>query len=866
VLLRRARRDAGLLLLLAVLPALAYFPAWANGHLLGPGDGAMLHYPLRAQAWEALRRGEVPGWNPTIFLGTPLLAAYAPGALYPPMAVLAALPSFLAFQLLVLSSLGASGVLVFLYLRRLGAERVGAFVGGLCFALGPYLVNHLGDTATVVAAPMLVLLLLAAESHVNRGTPSRAAGLAVALALLLLAGSPEAARAGGALLAGRLGVAHVLGRGRGPRPRASLVAVAAGVLLAAPQLLPTLIAAGDAGRVVTGLADVDRPYPGLFGLILRYVSHTPAGALALAALPLALTRTPVRVLGLSLAICLALQWGRGPLAAPGALALVFDLTLAILAGLSLSAQWRARHEPLGARLRAYFLTACLGSSAALSVAAAAVAPLPETLAGAVGVLAVSLILYFSLASSPHRLRAAIWLLPLTVSFLLQPSGRRPWEQVPRRAEIEQGTATRQGLLRAMGGGTGERVLALVREWPAGQEPDLAYGNWLGLAGGRSANGYDPMVPWRTRALLGGMGVGGTLPGAFFRTDPARLEAVGVRWVMVPTSALVARGGGDRIDATLSAGERRFFPVPISPATDVDVVSLLSDAVGVGQDAVVAWMRVRLATGRSFELPVRAGVHTAEWAWDRPDVRRRVAHGRAPVAESWRDPQGFEGHRYRGHVALPGRYVIDAIEIEATGPGRLTVAQVAVHDGAMQTTRPVSLPAAYVSETRRFVESAGTPRARLYEVTGSARAWVAGALRREKDDEAVLKTLGALTEGGVDPRAVALATQADAQGVPHFGRTRGGRADVLRATPEGLDVRAEGPGILVVTEAWDRGWSAEVDGTPAAILRVNHGEIGLALAPGPHRVVLRYRPPGLVPGLVLAAAGVALLVVTGWRRS
>jgi hypothetical protein len=152
------------------------------------------------------------------------------------------------------------------------------------------------------------------------------------------------------------------------------------------------------------------------------------------------------------------------------------------------------------------------------------------------------------------------------------------------------------------------------------------------------------------------------------------------------------------------------------------------------------------------------------------------------------------------------------------------------------------------------------------VTGSARAWVAGALRREKDDEAVLKTLGALTEGGVDPRAVALATQADAQGVPHFGRTRGGRADVLRATPEGLDVRAEGPGILVVTEAWDRGWSAEVDGGPAAILRVNHGEIGLALAPGPHRVVLRYRPPGLVPGLVLAAAGVALLVVTGWRRS
>src|SRR5512134_786403 len=99
MLARRAPRDAGLLLLLAVLPALAYLPAWWNGHLLGPGDGAMLHFPLRAQAWEALSRGEVPGWNPTVFLGAPLLAGYRSGAFYPPMALLALLPQFPAFQL-----------------------------------------------------------------------------------------------------------------------------------------------------------------------------------------------------------------------------------------------------------------------------------------------------------------------------------------------------------------------------------------------------------------------------------------------------------------------------------------------------------------------------------------------------------------------------------------------------------------------------------------------------------------------------------------------------------------------------------------------------------------------------------------------
>jgi len=151
VILRRARRDVWLLLLLAALPALAYAPAWTAHRLLGSGDGAALHFPLRALVWESYARGELPEWNPTIFLGTPLLAAYRPGAFHPLMPLLAFLPPFAAFQALVLASLAASAVLVFLYLRRLGAERVGAFVGGLCFALGPYLVAHLADTATRVA-------------------------------------------------------------------------------------------------------------------------------------------------------------------------------------------------------------------------------------------------------------------------------------------------------------------------------------------------------------------------------------------------------------------------------------------------------------------------------------------------------------------------------------------------------------------------------------------------------------------------------------------------------------------------------------------------------------------------------------------
>jgi len=80
VIFRRARRDVWLLLLLAALPAVAYAPAWTAHRLLGSGDGAALHFPLRALVWESYARGELPEWNPNIFLGTPLLAGYRPGA------------------------------------------------------------------------------------------------------------------------------------------------------------------------------------------------------------------------------------------------------------------------------------------------------------------------------------------------------------------------------------------------------------------------------------------------------------------------------------------------------------------------------------------------------------------------------------------------------------------------------------------------------------------------------------------------------------------------------------------------------------------------------------------------------------------
>ncbi|HEY7512270.1 MAG TPA: YfhO family protein [Vicinamibacteria bacterium] len=835
--MREAARDRVLGALLACLPALAYAPALLESRLLGPGDGWALHYPMKVAVWEAYRRGELPGWNPGIFLGTPLFASYRPGALHPLVAALAPLRPFDAFQLLVVLSLGAAAALTYAYVRRLGGHAVGAWFAGLSFALGPYLVGHLGDTATVVAAPAIPLVLLAVEAVIARPAAARTAALAAAVALLLVAGSPEAARAGLALLAGRLLVlAADRKEPRAARLRAAALGIAAGLCLAAPQVGPALRAIGEAGRPVTALAE-DRAawLPGATGLVLRYVSHTPAVALALAALPLAPSQTPVLVLGAGLSIALGLQWGRGPLAAPGALPLTFDFTLCALAGLSLSAQWRLRAEPLGRRLRAWFLFFALSSAAALSIAAAALGPLPEVLAGAVGVLALALILYFSLAASPERVKAGIWLLPLTVSFLLQPHGRRAWTGAPRRVELVRGTGTREAIDGAMGARRGERSLALVTSWPRGQEVDLAYGSLAPIAGRRSANGYDPLVPLRTRAALGGIGVGGVLPPAFLRTDPARLEMLGVRWVEVPAAALEQALPGPELELEVAPGQARFFPLPVRPATEVRVLCWLDDASGPSGASGLATVAARLASGRAFELPLRP-----------------------------HDPR--PGRPARAVARLPGRYYVDGVRVERPpgAPGRLWLGAVDLFDAATQRVTPASAAAAYVSDASRLREAAATPALRLFEVPGMQMARVVGKLRVMRDEQGVLRALDMLPQIGLDPQREALVTPEQAARLALPRDARPSRAVLARAEPDRLEVRAEGPGLLVVAEAWDPGWSAAVDGEAAAVHRVNHAQIGVVLAAGRHQVTLRYRTRGLGTGLVLAGAG-ALALAAAARR-
>ena len=558
--------DVFALLVLALFPLIAYAEPLLAHQLLGPGDGVALHLPLRTEAFRAYRELSWPFLNTKEFLGSPLLAAYRGGVLYPLTFLLAWFDAFSAFQALVLISVSLAGILTYLYLKRLGAGAPGAFVGALSFAYGPYLLGHFEDTATLVASPLLPLVLLAAESHMNSASASRLVGLGASIALLVLAGSPEALRAGGALLFGRLLLGHTLSRSpRTPPRRATALAILLGLTLSAPQWLPTLELLPSAGRQVTGLQAeaAAEGVSGLAGLILKTVTHTPAASLAIASLPLLFERLPVRVLLLAVLASLALQTGRGPLLAPGALPLVVEFALAALAGLALDEQWRERRTRRGRRLRAYFLVASLASVGVLSVAAATLGGLPDRLAAAVGVYAIALITYFALAEAESSVAAGVFLLPLAVSFALQPTSREIFKEAPTRSQLLSGTPTRRAVDRALEElGSSPRVMTLVRAYPTDLALDLGFAGYGAMAPRIQANGYDPMAPVSIRRALGEMGARGVLTERSLTPDISLLRQWSIDAVQVQTADLAAGASDLPFSLTLASGSRRTFAIPL----------------------------------------------------------------------------------------------------------------------------------------------------------------------------------------------------------------------------------------------------------------------------------------------------------------
>jgi|CXWL01.1.fsa_nt_gi hypothetical protein len=137
---------------------------------------------------------------------------------------------------------------------------------------------------------------------------------------------------------------------------------------------------------------------------------------------------------------------------------------------------------------------------------------------------------------------------------------------------------------------------------------------------------------------------------------------------------------------------------------------------------------------------------------------------------------------------------------------------------------------------------------------------------DSEDEAV-RVLGAadfdLAEEIVRVREAGLSGSATPDGAPG--------AALLRVEQQidgrtAIRVKLEAPRTLVVLDAISGGWSARVDGQPAAVRPANLIFQSVDLPPGEHLVELEYQTPGLILGVAISLlAWLSLLVRAGLRN-
>jgi hypothetical protein len=289
----------------------------------------------------------------------------------------------------------------------------------------------------------------------------------------------------------------------------------------------------------------------------------------------------------------------------------------------------------------------------------------------------------------------------------------------------------------------------------------------------------------------------------------------------------------------------------------------------------------LALGAVALLAIDLGFHTVRAAPTVPGETYRVRPRLADyLARLPRDPLGFPA-RFWSFGYFPPLHLLRDEERAAAARGDALAFAAGTRFG-LESVQGAGPPLA------RTQEALETSALRIAQLAGASRIVVRAGTDLAGDAEAP-KVLGGRVERTPDPfpRAIlvhetVVASPGRALGVlldPSFDPSRTavveeGRAWAASAPPGPASLTlverrpsrvtfqtlGESESFLVFFDAWSEGWSVAVDGVADRVFRADACFRGVRLAPGAHRVVFRYRPPGVRDGLLIGLLGVVLLAV------
>ena len=121
---------------------------------------------------------------------------------------------------------------------------------------------------------------------------------------------------------------------------------------------------------------------------------------------------------------------------------------------------------------------------------------------------------------------------------------------------------------------------------------------------------------------------------------------------------------------------------------------------------------------------------------------------------------------------------------------------------------------------------------------------------------------------IDPYRIALVEgELPITAVPDEPAAESARVTAFEPDRMTIATQAAAPGLLVVSEVYESGWRAFVDGAEVEILPTHHALRSIPVPNGEHTVEMRYDPLSLRLGLwisgIATAAMVAIFLIAGW---
>lgn len=880
------------LLVIFLAPFIYYWRATLGLGMFYFGDLARFFFPTRVLYANALHAGRLPLWQPEILTGIPLLAEMQTGALYPPHILLyGALPVELALNYDILAHLAFLGAGMFLFARVKNISTSGALIAAFALMLGGFGTARITHPNVLNVAAWLPWLLYFYEQWRAKFFPSLMwLFLTLGVAMQWLGGHPQFAFINCAVFAVYVVLAGLFHQRGTPRkePSRSLVlrlysigipfaALLLGTMIASAQLLATLEFAQQSARA--GGVDPEffttfsfhplylallgapflrgNPYPNTSVEVIVYIGILP---LVFAGCAVILKREREVWLWVALAFgALFLAFGGNtplypalrvlPLfnlfRVPARFLFPFAFALAMLAGFGFDAL----------RVRTYeskmFRNALLvvGATAALAFADLILVNVLPTdawidawqgLPILFGALAVFLVMR---AQQLDRLLFTTTALGLTLIDLLAFGSvyAQTFNQIAPRSEI----FPRPRVLDQLQLQKYERVLTSewILPWTLVMNESL-YPNLNAAHNVTAAHGYTPLAPRNTREFLDNL-------------SPVMLNKLGVRYYLIPQLLPVdpKTEAADVRDPFLMDPISAPLEFSVADSDSIEIESSLAQSANLPNNAWVADVVLTDEDAKEYRVQLLAGRDTAEWAYDRSDVTKAVQHARPQIASSFPARSAFPienhvGHTFRTRINFaPAPVPIKTLRVEPKiNANLLHIQRVALLNG----DAAIDL-APLLGKGRHALVYRSEDVAVFENAAASPRAFVTHNVKREADATAFLQMRS--------PEPNAEIYIADG---PEFetdvGQGLGEQAEIVLYEPERVvvETKLDSEGYLVLTDAWDPGWSVLVDGAPASITRADVIFRAVLLEEGSHRVEFLYRPRAFYIGLILSGIGIALL--------